>query len=133
VIRAHAAAVKTLLSGDATLPNYDGEVPTDAPGQYVVFYLSTPAGVGRRLSADAPKARFLLSTMAVGTSPNECRIIAEKVRARLTRQRLTVTGRICDPFLPPESPAPVRRDPDVNPPAWVATDVWPFTSSLIDT
>jgi hypothetical protein len=131
MIRDHAAAVKTILSGDATLPNYDGEIPEDAPDPYVVFYLNTPSGLSRRLSADAPKARFLLSTMAVGTSPNECRLIAEKVRTRLIRQRLSVAGRRCDPFLPPDSPAPVRRDPDVNPPAWIATDVWAFTSSAI--
>ena len=133
MIRAHAAAVQTLLSGDATLPTYDGEVPDGGPDQYVVFYLNAPSGLSRRLSADAPKARFLLSTMAVGTSPNECRLIAEKVRTRLIRNRLSVTGRICDPFLPPDSPAPIRRDTDVNPPAWIVTDVWAFTSSLIDT
>ena len=133
MIRDHDAAVKTLLSGDATLTTYDGEIPEDAPGQYVVFYLNAPSGLGRRLSADAPKARFLLSTMSVGTSPNECRLIAEKVRTRLIRSRLNVTGRICDPFLPPDSPAPIRRDDEIDPPAWIVTDVWAFTSSLIDT
>lgn len=132
MIREHAAAVETLLSGDTTLPTYDGEIPTNAPDQYVVFYLTTPQGLSRRLSADVPKARFLLSTMAVGTSPNECRLIVEKVHARLTRQRLDVDGRICDPFLPPDTPAPLRRDTDINPPAWIATDVWPFTSSRIE-
>ena len=100
--------------------------------QYVVFYLTTPQGLGRRVSADAPKARFLLSTMAVGTSPNECRLIVEKVHAALVRNRLTVSGRTCDPFLPPASPAPIRYDDSVNPPAWIATDVWPFTSSRIE-
>jgi hypothetical protein len=129
VIRAHAAAGLTLLaSADAELPAFDGEV-AGSPPIYVVTYLTTPQGVGARLSADVPKARFLLTTICVGRTPNECRWAVEKVHNKLVGSRLTVTGRVCDPFQPPDQPAQVRRDDSLEPPAWIATDVWPFTSS----
>lgn len=130
MIRAHMDAAMALL-GTSRVPAFDGEV-AGAPGRYVVAYLTTPQGVGARLSADVPKARFLLTTLCVGDTPNECRWAVEYVHEVLIRQRLVVAGRECSPFLPPGQPSQVRRDDTLKPPAWIATDVWPFTSNRID-
>lgn len=131
MIRAHAKAAVDLLNTAATeLPAFDGEA-AGSPPIYVVSYLTTPQGVAAsaRLSSDVPKARFLLTTICVGRTPNECRWAVEKVHGILVGRRLAVAGRICDPFQPPDSPDQVREDTDLEPSAWIATNVWPFTSS----
>lgn len=130
-LRAHAAAVSTLLGTASGLVVHDGEIPLEPASRYVVFYLSTSQGVdrSRRLSTDYPKLRFLLSTLCVGATPNEVRWVIEKVHTALIGNRLAVTGRTCDPFTPPSTPGQVRPDDSTAPPAWVATDVWAFNSS----
>lgn len=128
MIRAHAAAIEQ-LTADAGPPIFNGEVDGE-PEVYVVFYLSAPAaGPKRRLSLSSPKSMLMLSTLARGGSPNECAWAVEKLHAALVGRRLNVSGRICDPFLPPESPAEIRYDDSIQPPAWVCTEAWPFYTS----
>lgn len=134
MIRAHARAVEALLNTATNLVWFDGDVDDpDTSGPYAVYFLSTAAGVdqSRRVSADVPKARFTLAVMYVGDTPDEMRWVAEKVRTALIRNRLSVAGRTCDPFLPPSSSATPRKDDSAQPIAWVATDVWQFNSSAI--
>lgn len=131
MIRAHARAVETLLSTATNLVWYDGAAPSTASGPYAIYFLATPAGVSqsRRVSADMPKAQFNLAVMYVGDTPDEMRWVAEKVRTAVIRNRLTVTGRTCDPFLPPATSSTPRKDDSALPVAWVSTDVWQFNSS----
>ena len=131
MIDTHAAAAKTLLeTTERTV--YDSKATgTDIPPNYIVFYLSTPEGRSRRLSADAPKERFLLSTKCVGSTPWEVRDLLDRVRGVLLVKRLVVAGRNCSPFVAPRSYSTVRPDDTINPPAYVATDPWPFTSSPV--
>jgi hypothetical protein len=125
--RAHAAAVKVLLDA-STVMVYDGEVPADARGRYVVFYLTTALGRNPRVSADMGQQAFNLSTLYAGDSPNECRWVAEKVQSALTRKRPAVANMTCTP-LKLGTAGQVRKDDSINPPAWIATDVWQFAST----
>lgn len=131
-MRAHADAIETVLAATG-VATFDGEVPPTQTGRYIVFYLTTPQGVeqSRRISADSPKARFTLSTMYVGDTPNECRWVAERVQAALRRTRFAVAGWVNDPLMPPVSSAQVRKDDSLTPAAWVATDVWQFNASPV--
>ncbi len=119
-------AVGVLLDGAAGLVWFDGEVPDSAPERYVCLYVTTPRQEGERLSADHSQRVYTVSTMSVGTSPNECRWVAEKVHAALTRVRPAVEGRMCSPIRLLTA-GQVRDDDSINPPAWIATDVWRFS------
>lgn len=105
---------------------FDGEVATGSgePERYVVAYLTTPAQERHRLSADPGMGAYTLTTMSVGQSPNECRWVAEKVHAALTRARPNAS---CSPITL-RTAGQVRRDDSINPPAWIATDVWRFAT-----
>lgn len=126
-MRAVARAVEDLLDGQSGLVWFDGEVTGD-PNPYVVYYLTTPARRGDRVSSDAPFGMYSLATLYVGSTPNETRWVAEKVHVALEGQLLHVEDR---------EPAPVwlgtagqvRPDTSRNPPAYVATDVWRFAIS----
>jgi hypothetical protein len=130
MIQEHATAIKALLSAGTMTGRtvYDTRATTDGPPNYLVFFLTTPDGQSRRLTADAPRLGFLLSTMYVGSTPREVRDLADKAAAELVGKQLVVTGRRCSPFVRPGRPNQVRYDDTVKPPAYVATDVWPFTS-----
>lgn len=128
MIDEHAAAIKALLETTGR-PIYDTKAPADAGSRYVVFYLSTAAGHSRRVSADAPSTRFLLSTKYVGSSPKEVRALIDRVWTVLGMTRLVVPGRNCSPFVRPRSADQVRSDDTIEPPAFVATDPWPFVSA----
>ena len=129
-MRNQAAAVKTLLSAQAGLSVYDGEVPTGSgePARYVVFYLTSPRQESERLSADNSLRVYTVATMSVGTSPNECRWVAEKVHAALTRKRPTVANVACSP-MSLVTAGQVRIDEGVNPSVWICTDVWRFSAT----
>lgn len=127
-VRAHAAAVLALLDADADLIVYDGEVPAAATGRYAVVYVTTPLDRGPRLSAHMSHRLVTVSVMCVGDSPNECRWVAEKAQGRLRRVRPVISGRVCTP-LALVTAGQVRPDDSVEPPAWVATDVWQFQSA----
>ena len=121
-----AAAVGALLDGDPNLLWFDGQVGDTAGRPYVVFYLTTPSPRGERLSGDAPLGLYSLSTLYVGSKPNECRWVAERVHAALDGKRLTVPARTTTPLALGTS-AQIRPDDGINPPAYVGTDVWRFT------
>lgn len=129
-MRKVAEAFAALLSADANLIVFDGEVGTgkDEPERYVVFYTSTPAQERSRLSADPGIFAHTITTMSVGDSPNECRWVAEKVHAALTRKRPVIDGLNTSPVWL-RSAGQVRRDDTTNPAAWIATDVWRFTTT----
>lgn len=124
-MRTIAAAISSLLEADPSLIHFDGEVPTgdSAPKRYVVFYLTTPRDGVRRSSADAGLGLYRLSTLYVGGSPNECRWVIEHAHAALKTKRPTADS---SPILLGSS-GQVRHDKSINPPAWIATDVWQFS------
>lgn len=126
--RAHAAAVKVLLDGASGLVVYDSEVPDQPGDRYVVFYVSTPWGRNPRLSAHLGQQLITVATLYVGNSPNECRWVAEKVQAALVRKRPAVTNRTTSPLVLGTA-GQVGPDDSITPPAWIATDVWQFTST----
>lgn len=127
-VRDHAAAVLALIDADPDVVIYDGEVPAEPGPRYAVMYASTPLDRGPRLSAHMSQRLITVAVMNVGSSPNECRWVAEKTQARLRRVRPVVTGRTCTP-LQLVTAGQVNPDDSIEPPAWVATDVWQFSSA----
>lgn len=129
-MRDHAAAVIDLLDAQSGLNVYDGEVPTGStePQRYVVVYVTSPRQDSERLSADNSLRVYTVSTLSVGASPNECRWVAEKVHAALTRKRPAVADSMTSP-ISLLTAGQVRPDDDINPPAWVCTDVWRYSAT----
>ena len=129
-MRAQAAAFVALLDDNPNLPVYDGEVPTGATeaDRYVVVFMTTPRQESGRLSADRSLREYTATTMSVGTSPNECRWVAEKVHAALTRKRPAVANVVTAPITLITA-GQVRKDTGVNPPVWICTDVWRFSAT----
>lgn len=128
--RAHAAAVKAMLTPVVGLVAYAGVLPPpeNRAARYVVLYVTLPLGANRRLSGDMSQQRVTLATLYVGSTPDECRWVAEKTQTALTRNRPEVAGRKCTPITLGTAGNP-REDTDQLPAAWVATDVWSFTST----
>lgn len=127
-VRDHASAVLSLLDADPDLVVYDGEVPDSPAGRYAVVYASTPMDRGPRLSAHMSHRIVTVSVLQFGSSPNECRWVAEKVQARLRRVRPVISGRTCTP-LQLVAAGQVNPDDSIEPPGWAVTDVWQFSSA----
>lgn len=126
--RAHAAAVKALLSADTALTVYDGEVPNPPARKYAVLYVSTPIDRTPRLSADMGQRLFTVAILNFGQSPNECRWVVEHTQACLRRIRPIVADHDCTP-LRLVTGGQVNPDDSITPPGWAATDVWQFSST----
>lgn len=105
---------------------FDGAAPAgmNEPENYVVVSITTPRPETERLSADHSMRTYLLTTMSVGTSAWQVRETAELVHSLLTRHRLIASATP----LRLGTAAQVREDNSINPPAWIATDVWRFSA-----
>ena len=127
MIRLHAAAVLALIDAQPNVTVYDGQVPNRPVLPYAVMY-ADQGGAGQ--SAFSGKSDFRVwrfQTTAVGSTPEQCRWLAERVELALLDVAPVVTGRTCGRIDKLDS-QPVRRDDTVDPALFYAVDRWQFLS-----
>lgn len=118
VVDDHFAAFFALLQADPTLNPYDGAVPPKPAARYslVYFYIETPDGlvapdaVGLTMDSDVIDSRVMVHN--VGATAQSARIQSGRSRALVLNQRLTITGRDCQPIRQREG-QPLRRNEEI--------------------
>jgi hypothetical protein len=125
VIRAHHRAVLTLLGDAVTV--YVSRAANDATMPYVVLHPDQGQADTTSYEGRSDWRSWRYTTTCVGSTPEQAGWAAERVEANLLDIRPAVAGRTCTPIRK-EAPIPVDRDEDVQPPVYIARDVWVFSS-----
>lgn len=122
--RDHASEILSLVrQSRATV--YDGLVPDDAAAPYVAVYFDTGWADPVRVNNDAHWRRYTFQTTYVATTPEQLRWLVDKVEPELLGVTPDVYGVASSP-LEKRTAQQVRRDFDVSPPLFYATDVWEY-------
>lgn len=121
-MRAIAKGIKELFEQESELHVFDTEVPTEPPDLYVVYYLSSPSDRSVRSTARPGQHAYRLTTLSIGTSPDECRWVVEKV-TKCLEFHAPVAG---SSVITHSTFGIVRPDDSINPPAFTCTDLWTF-------
>lgn len=124
MIRAHTAAVEALID---EVDVYVTRAPAGAELPYVVLHPDQGAATSSSIAAISDWRSWRVQTTCVGGTPEQAGWAAEKVESDLLDVAPTVSGRSCTP-IGKESSLPVDRDEDVQPPVFMARDVWVFSS-----
>lgn len=124
MIRAHVAALKVLL-GDLRTAVTRAEPDTVFP--YVVLHPNQGAASTTTFSGSSDQRTWTFTTTCVGSTAEQAEAAAERVWERLLDAAPAVTGRVCFPIRNQVS-VNVIRDEDVQPPVYIARDVWAFIS-----
>lgn len=124
MIRAHRAAIETLLAG---LTFHVSRAPSGTAVPYVVLHPDQGAATTTSYGGDSDWRPWTFQTTCVGSTTEQAEWMAEKVEARLLDVAPAVTGRTCSPIRKTTT-VPVDRDEDVQPPVFLARDVWAFAS-----
>lgn len=132
-IQAHANAFLDRLRTDAQLKVFDGAVDKGATPPYALVYLTfwTPDGelapdkVPLTFNSDVVELRGYCH--CVGANAVAARAVAQRVRAALLNQRLTIAGRACFPIRWKDG-NPDQRDETTGVLVMDQVDVYGFTS-----
>jgi hypothetical protein len=126
---AHVQALLDRLRADSILAPvvFEGDV-VGKPGGYVVFYSSQPSHSVERLTGEQTQEDYTFTTVSVGLTPTQARVMADRVVAQLLNFVPTVPGRVCRRLRHPVG-RPIEREEDSNPSLWYFTDQWDLTSS----
>ncbi len=123
MIRAHTAAVKTLLTTGlpATTEVYVSRATGPAP--YVVLHPDTGRGASSRFGGDTDERTWFFATHSVGATTDQAQLVAQVVHSALTDVTPTITSRVCHPIrLDQALPVDVQNDGTVT--VHLARDVW---------
>lgn len=93
MIAEHAAAFLALLQADEHLTVFDGAPPDLTEAPYVVVWASLDSEDSLTLADEQGRANVRWTTHSVGASGQAARIVADRVRAAVHRQRLVIAGR----------------------------------------
>lgn len=107
---------------------YVSRAPSGAELPYVVLHPDQGRALPSNLAGDSTWRPWRYQTTAVGSTPEQAQWAAEKAEAGLLDRTPTVSGRSCTPVRK-EVSVPIARDEDVQPPVFIARDVWVFTST----
>lgn len=129
MIRAHVDAVLARLRSDSILSDstFDGQV-SGSPARYCVVYASGGARVSERLTGRSVFAEFTFTIHSVGSTPEQARLVEERVIAQLLDWTPTIAGRNCRRTVHAIS-RPVAMDKDVSPPLFYAVDGFDLTTA----
>lgn len=123
----------TILEDEAATPAatglnvYTNNVPPDAPDLYATLTTNTPRGETLRLSAQHSVSSCRIALMYVGKTQSEVLWAADIGHETFERGRPISTTRDCTPLM--GGGAVVRKDTDINPGDWLATETWQFAST----
>jgi hypothetical protein len=133
VIQAHADAFLARLRADSQLVTLDGATDKSSAPPYVLVYLTfwTPDG---EIAPDKVPLTFDTDVLevrgychSVGANAMASRAVAQRVRAALLNQRLTIPGRDCFPIRWKDG-NPAQRDESTGVLVIDQVDVYGFTS-----
>lgn len=132
-----ANPVVTILEDEAATPAetglnvYTNNVPPSAPDIYAVLTVNTPRGEAPRLSGHRAVSACRIALMYVGKTQEEVLWAADIGQATFNRARPISATRNCTPL--EGGGAVVRKDTDINPGDWLATETWQFASTPKET
>lgn len=124
MIRAHVDAVVALVP---TVSAYVTRPPGDASLPYVVVHPDQGEAYADSMAGASSWRPWTVQTTCVGVTAEQALWAAEQVEAGLLDAVPTVAGRQCTPIRK-EASVPLARDEDVQPPVFIARDVWAFVS-----
>lgn len=129
MIRAHVDAVLARLRADPILSDstFDGQV-VGSPARYCVVYASGGARKAERLTGGSVFADFTFTIHSVGTTPEQARLVEERIIAQLMDWTPIIAGRNCRRTVHAVS-RPVAMDKDVSPPLFFAVDGFDLTTA----
>jgi len=122
----HAQAVLDYLNADPDITAYLGSRDGDPP--CVVLYPDPGADETSSLIPNQDVVVFI-PLHAVGVGPEQALWVMDKVRARLSFAKPTVTGRNVHPMWQEQAPTPLQRDDDVQPPLFTSFAEYGIRSS----
>jgi len=128
VLDDHASAVLALLEAAPNLTVYDGSVPQNTAGSYVVAYFSADTERSDRLTAQTTASLLRVTTHSVAPNPTAARRLADKVRTAL----LDVTPTVADWQSWPirhDVGLPPQRDESTGKPVFDAIDAWTWQAT----
>ncbi len=125
MIRAHTDAIMTLL--DAGLDVYESRAPAGAATPYVVLHPGQGNALPMSYDGDSTWRAWPFQTTCVSDDVDGAQWAAEKVEARLLDVTPIIAARGCSPIRKTVT-VPVARDESVQPPVYIARDLWAFNS-----
>lgn len=127
-IELHAEAFISAIKADPELSDFtfEGNV-TDRPEFYVSVFTPSPDDSRHRFTGSQGRQDWTFVTHSVGSSPNQARWVADRVRGRLLDKRLDIEGHTCWPIRHPTG-LPMDVDTDPNPSLYYFTDEWELTT-----
>lgn len=130
----HFTAFFALLTADATLNPYDGEVTGTPPARYslVYFYVETPNGLLAPDAISLAGSSTVIDGRAyvhnVGATPASARVQSDRVRALVLDKALSIAGRTCFPIEWLEGQPPRRNEELPGTPVHDLVDVYGWRS-----
>lgn len=130
---AHMAAFISWLDGGIATAVHDSDAPLNPDGtivraSYVVAWDTGPDSLDdERLAATQQvdsRGDYRFVTKSVGVTPFAARAVHDAVAARVTGQRLVVSGRRCEPIRLDPGNDGVQRDTTVSPPLYFIEADW---------
>jgi hypothetical protein len=121
-IRDAKNAVLSRLREDPILATatYEGVV-TDRPDRYVAVFTNSGMRSADRLTGPHSVTTMTVIVHSVGTTPDQCSLVAERVFAQLVDFTPTIDGVRCR-RISPEASQPMQRDDDISPPLYYSVD-----------
>lgn len=123
---AFIALLSGLRVGEGMMPaggGWQGGHGTSPFRNYVMVVIGTGLTDGSITTLDDQVERENTTT-CVSNTPEGCRILQEQVRSKLRQRRITTATRTTTAPITCVRVGPVERDDTVQPPVWIAVDVW---------